>query len=101
MASSCARAPSQVGGILSSPSQCLDVVFWAAAGVMYAMWSSLSREKDPFTVIPAIPILEEYKDKWPKSRIRKEIFAAESSDLMQVNCVLIFILGNFVLKVTL
>ena len=79
----------------------LDVVFWAAAGVMYAMWSSLSREKDPFTVIPAIPILEEYKDKWPKSRIRKEIFAAESSDLMQVNCVLIFILGNFVLKVTL
>ena len=62
-----------------------DVVFWAAAGVMYAMWSSLSREKDPFTVIPAIPILEEYKDKWPKSRIRKEIFAAESSDLMQVS----------------
>ena len=52
---------------------------------MYAMWSSLSREKDPFTVIPAIPILEEYKDKWPKSRIRKEIFAAESSDLMQVS----------------
>ena len=86
MASSCARAPSQVGGILSSPSVPVSyVMFWAAAGVMYAMWSSLSREKDPFTVIPAIPILEEYKDKWPKSRIRKEIFAAESSDLMQVN----------------
>ena len=66
------------------PSQRVNVMFWAAAGVMYAMWSSLSREKDPFTVIPAIPILEEYKDKWPKSRIRKEIFAAESSDLMQV-----------------
>ena len=54
------------------------------AGIMYAMWSSLGKEKDPFVVIPAFPIKEGFKDRWPKSRIRKEIFDAETGDIMQV-----------------
>ena len=48
------------------------------------MWSSLGKEKDPFVIIPAFPIKDEFKDKWPKSRIRKEIFNAETGDIMQV-----------------
>lgn len=51
---------------------------------MYAMWSSLGREKDPFVVLPAFPIKEGFKDRWSKSRIRKEIFDAETGDIMQV-----------------
>lgn len=51
---------------------------------MYAMWSCLGKEKDPFVVIPAFPIKEEYKERWSKSRIRKEIFDAETGDIMQV-----------------
>lgn len=51
---------------------------------MYAMWSSLGREKDPFVVFPAFPIKEGFKDRWSKSRIRKEIFDAETGDIMQV-----------------
>ena len=51
---------------------------------MYAMWSSLGKEKDPFVIFPAFPIKEGFKDRWPKSRIRKEIFDAETGDIMQV-----------------
>ena len=51
---------------------------------MYAMWSCLGKEKDPFVVIPAFPIKEEFKDKWSKKRIRNEIFDAETGDIMQV-----------------
>ena len=51
---------------------------------MYAMWSCLGKEKDPFVVIPAFPIKEEYKDRWSITRIRKEIFDAETGDIMQV-----------------
>ena len=49
------------------------------------MWSCLGKEKDPFVVIPAFPIKEEFKDKWSKKRIRNEIFDAETGDIMQVN----------------
>ena len=51
---------------------------------MYAMWSSLGKEKDPFVIIPAFPIKDEFKDSWSKTRIRKEIFDAETGDIMQV-----------------
>lgn len=51
---------------------------------MYAMWTSLTKDKDPFLVVPAFPVLHQFQEAWPHSRIRKEIFEAESADLMEV-----------------
>ena len=51
-----------------------------SAGVMYALWVSLERSVDPFLLVPAIPILEEFKH-WTKPRIRKEILEAENWSL--------------------
>ena len=61
---------------------------------MYAMWSSLTMEKDPFLVLPAFPVLPHFSASWPKSRIRKQIFEAESADLMMNRDALKFIREN-------
>jgi len=53
-----------------------------SAGVMYALWCSMERRQDPFTIIPGIPIKEEFKG-WTKSRIRSEILEAETGDLLK------------------
>ena len=52
------------------------------AGVMYALWTSMGKDRDPFHVIPAIPIKKEYSE-WTKNKIRREILEAETADLME------------------
>lgn len=49
---------------------------------MYALWTSLGKDRDPFHVIPAIPIKKEYSE-WTKTKIRREILEAETADLME------------------
>ena len=65
-----------------------------SAGVMYALWCSMERRQDPFTIIPGIPIKDNFKD-WTKSRIRSEILEAETGDLLHVSHIY-FKLFNFV-----
>ena len=55
-----------------------------SASVMYAMFLSLGRERDPFLVVPCIPLKEKYKKLWPNARIRKEILCSENKTLSQV-----------------
>eukprot|EP00092_Neocalanus_flemingeri_P000078 GFUD01000080.1.p1 GENE.GFUD01000080.1~~GFUD01000080.1.p1 ORF type:complete len:1171 (-),score=266.56 GFUD01000080.1:163-3675(-) len=52
-----------------------------SAGVMYALWCSMERRQDPFTIVPGIPIKENFKNIWTKSKIRSEILEAETGDL--------------------
>ena len=47
---------------------------------MYAVWCSMERPQDPFTIVPGIPIKEKFKH-WTKSKIRSEIIDAENADL--------------------
>ena len=56
-----------------------------SAGIMYALWTSLEHEQDPFTVVPGIPVKESFKEKWPNSRIRREILDAETGSLLDVS----------------
>ena len=52
---------------------------------MYALWSSIGRDKDPFIVVPAIPIERgDVFKKWTTSKIRKDILNAESKQLLEV-----------------
>ena len=55
-----------------------------SASVMYAMFVSLGRERDPFMVVPCIPLKKEYTKTWSNSRIRKEILCSENKTLCQV-----------------
>ena len=55
-----------------------------SASVMYTMFISLGRKRDPFLVVPCIPLLDHLKQKWPNSRIRKEILCSENKTLNQV-----------------
>ena len=55
-----------------------------SASVMYAMFLSLGRERDPFLVVPCIPLKEKYKKAWSDTRIRKEILCSENKTLSQV-----------------
>jgi len=64
-----------------------------SAGVMYALWCSMERSQDPFTIIPGIPISEKFKH-WTKSKIRLEILEAETSDLHQNEDAMEFIKEN-------
>ena len=64
-----------------------------SAGVMYALWCSMERPQDPFTIIPGIPISEKFKH-WTKSKIRSEILEAETSDLHQNEEAMQFIREN-------
>ncbi|XP_023326537.1 uncharacterized protein LOC111699967 [Eurytemora carolleeae] len=48
-----------------------------SAGIMYSLWVSLERSVDPFLVVPAIPVLEEFNG-WSKPKIRREILQAEN-----------------------
>eukprot|EP00092_Neocalanus_flemingeri_P013687 GFUD01014760.1.p1 GENE.GFUD01014760.1~~GFUD01014760.1.p1 ORF type:complete len:1163 (-),score=280.67 GFUD01014760.1:114-3602(-) len=65
-----------------------------SAGVMYALWTSLEHEQDPFTVIPGIPVKESFKEKWPNSRIRREILDAETGSLLDNDFAMEFIKEN-------
>ena len=51
---------------------------------MYALWSSIGRDKDPFIVVPSIPPADSYKS-WTPTRIRREILNAESKQLQEVD----------------
>ena len=55
-----------------------------SASVMYTVFISLGRRRDPFTVLPCIPLSNQLKAKWPNSRIRKEILCSENKTLNQV-----------------
>ena len=55
-----------------------------SAGVMYAMWISMERSKDPFLIVPGIPLKEEFKEKWTNKKIRKDILKSENFTLNQV-----------------
>ena len=55
-----------------------------SASVMYAMFVSLGRERDPFIVVPGLPLKKEYRAKWPNTRIRKEILYSENKIVSQV-----------------
>ena len=55
-----------------------------SASVMYTMLLSLGRTRDPFIVLPCIPVPEELRTKWPNSRIRREILYSENKTLSQV-----------------
>ena len=50
---------------------------------MYALWSSIGMDKDPFIVVPAIPSGDQFKH-WTNTKIRKEILNAESKQLLEV-----------------
>merc|ERR1719397_2488603 len=47
------------------------------------MFISLGRKRDPFLVVPCIPLPDRLKHKWPNSRIRKEILCSENKTLNQ------------------
>ena len=55
-----------------------------SAGVMYTMWISLGRERDPFIVLPCLPLPDKLRAQWPNTRIRKEILFASNKTLKQV-----------------
>jgi len=55
-----------------------------SAGVMYAMWVSLGRSRDPFLIIPGIPLKEEFKGTWTNKKIRRDILKSENCALNQV-----------------
>ena len=55
-----------------------------SASVMYAMWVSLGRARDPFIIVPGIPVNQKYRDKWPDGRIRREILQADNQALNKV-----------------
>ena len=42
-----------------------------SASVMYAMWVSMGRSRDPFMIVPGIPLKEEFRQKWSRKRIRE------------------------------
>ena len=42
-----------------------------SASVMYAMWVSMGRSRDPFIIVPGIPLKEEFQQKWSRKRIRE------------------------------
>jgi len=65
-----------------------------SAGVMYAMWVSMSRSKDPFLIVPGIPIREKCAKAWTKMKIRKEILKAENYALNQNKEAMDFIREN-------
>jgi len=65
-----------------------------SAGVMYAMWVSMSRSKDPFVIIPGIPIKEEFEKVWTKMKIRKDILKSENYALNQNTEAMDFIREN-------
>jgi len=64
-----------------------------SAGVMYALWCSMEHRQDPFTIIPGIPVKEDFKN-WTKSRIRSQILEAETGDLYDNKDALKFIKEN-------
>ena len=49
-----------------------------SAGVMYAMWVSMGRSRDPFLIIPGIPLKERFKETWTNKKIRKDILQSEN-----------------------
>ena len=52
---------------------------------MYALWSSIGRDRDPFIVVPAIPRKKEHNGKdWTDAKIRREILNAETKQLSEV-----------------
>lgn len=55
-----------------------------SASVMYAMWVSLGRSRDPFLIVPGIPINSKYRDAWSHRRIRREILQADNQTLNKV-----------------
>jgi len=65
-----------------------------SAGIMYALWTSLEHEQDPFTVVPGIPVKESFKEKWTNSRIRREILDAETGSLLDNDFAMEFIKEN-------
>ena len=56
-----------------------------SASVMYAMWVSLGRSRDPFLIVPGIPINSKYRDVWSHRRIRREILQADNQTLNKVH----------------
>ena len=55
-----------------------------SASVMYAMWVSLGRSRDPFLIVPGIPVNRKYRDSWSHRRIRREILQADNQTLNKV-----------------
>ena len=56
-----------------------------SASVMYAMWVSLGRSRDPFLIVPGIPVNRKYRDSWSHRRIRREILQADNQTLNKVD----------------
>ena len=53
---------------------------------MYSMWVSLGRSRDPFLIVPGIPVNRKYRDSWSHRRIRREILQADNQTLNKVSC---------------
>merc|ERR1719474_1562899 len=65
-----------------------------SAGVMYAMWVSMARSKDPFVIVPGIPLKEKFENTWTRKKIRKEILKAENYTLTKNKAALEFLKEN-------
>jgi len=50
---------------------------------MYAMWVSMGRSRDPFLIVPGIPLKDEFKAAWTNKKIRKDILQSENYALNQ------------------
>ena len=55
-----------------------------SAGIMYALWSSIGTDRDPFIVVPALPMGQEFRH-WTNTKIRREILNAETKQLTEVS----------------
>ena len=66
-----------------------------SAGVMYAVWASMERPEDPFTIVPAMKIInQENHPKWTKKRLRKEILDADNINVNTNDLAMEFIEEN-------
>lgn len=66
-----------------------------SAAVMYAMWVSMERPEDPFTIVPAVPLVKTVQGvKWTRKMIRKEILKSENQVLLQNQKAMTFLIRN-------
>ena len=56
-----------------------------SAGVMYTMWISLGRERDPFIVLPCIPVPEELEPRGVKGHENPQPSSSLQMRLSQVS----------------
>jgi len=66
-----------------------------SGGIMYAVWASMERPEDPFTIVPAIRIKkQEGQARWTKKRLRKEILDADNINVNSNELTMEFIEEN-------